>query len=80
VQLYIGDPAASISRPVKELKDFKKLNLQVGEKQDVTFNITPKQLKFYNSQLKYDWEPGDFIIQVGTNSADTKTARVQWVK
>jgi beta-glucosidase len=80
VQLYIGDPAASISRPVKELKDFKKLNLQVGEKQDVTFNITPKQLKFYNSQLKYDWEPGDFIIEVGTNSADTKTARVQWVK
>jgi len=80
VQLYIGDPAASISRPVKELKDFKKVNLQVGEKQDVTFNITPKQLKFYNSQLKYDWEPGDFVIQVGTNSADTKTARVQWVK
>nr|WP_067061777.1 beta-glucosidase BglX [Mucilaginibacter sp. L294] len=80
VQLYIGDPAASISRPVKELKDFKKVNLQVGEKQDVTFNITPKQLKFYNSQLKYDWEPGDFVIQVGTNSADTKTARVQWAK
>jgi beta-glucosidase len=80
VQLYIGDPAASISRPVKELKDFKKVNLQTGEKKDITFNITPKQLKFYNSQLKYDWEPGEFIIQVGTNSADTKTARVQWAK
>jgi beta-glucosidase len=80
VQLYIGDPAASISRPVKELKDFKKVNLQAGEKKDITFNITLKQLKFYNSQLKYDWEPGEFIIQVGTNSADTKTARVQWAK
>jgi beta-glucosidase len=80
VQLYIGDPIASISRPVKELKDFKKINLQIGEKTDVTFNITPKQLKFYNSQLKYDWEPGEFIIQVGTNSTNTKTARVQWVK
>jgi beta-glucosidase len=80
VQLYIGDPAASISRPVKELKAFKKLNLQVGKKQEVTFNITPKQLKFYNSQLQYDWEPGEFIIQVGTNSADTKTGSVHWVK
>ena len=80
VQLYISDPAASISRPVKELKDFKKINLQIGEKQDVTFKITPQQLKFYNSQLKYDWEPGSFIIQVGTNSADTKTAKVQWAK
>jgi beta-glucosidase len=80
VQLYISDPAASISRPVKELKDFKKINLQKGEKQDVTFKITPQQLKFYNSQLKYDWEPGSFVIQVGTNSADTKTAKVQWAK
>jgi beta-glucosidase len=80
VQLYIGDPVASISRPVKELKDFNKVNLQVGEKREVTFTITPKQLKFYNSQLKYDWEPGEFIIHIGTNSADTKTARVQWDK
>jgi beta-glucosidase len=39
------------------------VNLQVGEKTDVTFNITPKQLKFYNSQLKYDWEPGDLLYR-----------------
>ncbi|WP_454801928.1 beta-glucosidase BglX [Mucilaginibacter phyllosphaerae] len=80
VQLYISDPAASISRPVKELKGFSKINLQAGEKKDVTFSITPDKLKFYNSQLKYDWEPGEFVIQVGTNSADVKTAKVQWAK
>ncbi|MDB5060944.1 MAG: beta-glucosidase [Mucilaginibacter sp.] len=80
VQLYISDPVASVSRAVKELKGFKKINLQVGEKKDVTFNITPQQLKFYNSQLKYDWEPGEFVIQIGTNSAETKTAKVQWMR
>jgi beta-glucosidase len=80
VQLYISDPVASISRPVKELKDFKKVNLQIGEIKEVTFTITPQQLKFYNSQLKYDWESGDFAIQIGTNSADTHNANVNWVK
>ncbi|MEO7213624.1 beta-glucosidase BglX [Mucilaginibacter sp.] len=80
VQLYISDPVASISRSVKELKDFKKLNLQAGEAKEVSFTITPEQLKFYNSQLKYDWEPGEFIIQIGTNSADTRSAKVQWKK
>jgi beta-glucosidase len=80
VQLYISDPVASVSRAVKELKNFKKVNLQIGEKRDVTFNITPQQLKFYNSQLKYDWEPGEFVIQIGTNSAETKTAKVQWMR
>ncbi|WP_203234988.1 beta-glucosidase BglX [Mucilaginibacter terrigena] len=80
VQLYISDPAASISRPVKELKDFQKINLQAGEQKQVTFKITPQQLKFYNSQLKYDWEAGEFIVQIGTSSADTKNAKVQWAK
>lgn len=80
VQLYITDPVASVSRAVKELKGFRKIMLQVGESKDVTFTITPQQLKFYNSQLKYDWEPGQFIIQVGTNSADTKRASVQWAR
>ncbi|MFA6084501.1 beta-glucosidase BglX [Mucilaginibacter sp.] len=80
VQLYISDPVASVSRAVKELKGFKKINLQVGEKKDVTFSVTPQQLKFYNSQLKYDWEPGEFVIQIGTNSAETKTAKVQWMR
>ncbi|QXV67330.1 beta-glucosidase BglX [Mucilaginibacter sp. 21P] len=80
VQLYIGDPEASISRPVKELKDFKKITLQVGQKKDVSFTITPDKLKFFNSNLKYDWEPGKFIIEVGTNSEITESATVNWMK
>jgi beta-glucosidase len=80
VQLYISDPVASISRSVKELKNFKKINLQPGEQKEVSFNITPEELKFYNTQLKYDWEPGKFIVQIGTNSSDTHSATVQWDK
>lgn len=80
VQLYVGDPVASISRSVKELKNYQKINLQPGEKKEVVFNITTNDLKFYNSQLKYDWEPGQFVIQIGTNSSDTHSASVQWNK
>jgi beta-glucosidase len=80
VQLYISDPVASISRSVKELKGFTKVNLQAGEAKEVSFTITPELLKFYNSQLKYDWEPGEFIIQIGTNSADVHSAKVKWQK
>jgi len=80
VQLYIGDPVASISRSVKELKNFKKINLQPGEAKEVSFTITPEQLKFYNSGLKYDWEPGKFVIEIGTNSSDIHSASVWWNK
>lgn len=80
VQLYIHDPAASISRPVKELKNFKKVLLQPGEKKEVSIDITTKDLMFYNSDLKYDWESGDFIIYMGTNSRDVKDAKVNWTK
>lgn len=80
VQLYIQEPVASISRPVKELKNFKKVMLQPGEKMDVEFVVTTDNLKFYNSELKYDWEPGDFIIYIGNNSRDVKSAKVSWNK
>ncbi len=80
VQLYINDPVASISRPLKELKGFKKVFLQPGEKKEVNFNITPEDLKFYNSDLKYDWEPGDFNIFIGTNSVDLKQIKINWSK
>jgi len=80
VQLYVGDPVASISRSVKELKNFKKISLQPGEQKDVSFNITTNDLKFYNTALKYDWEPGEFIIQIGTNSSDVHSAKIQWIK
>jgi beta-glucosidase len=80
VQLYLRDPVASISRPVEELKDFQKLMLQPGESKEVSFAITTDDLKFYNSNLVYDWEPGNFIIYVGNNSRDVKSAKVNWQK
>ena len=80
VQLYISDPVASISRSVKELKHFKKVSLKAGEQKEVSFDITTNDLKFYNTRLNYDWEPGEFIIQIGTNSSDVESASVHWFK
>lgn len=80
VQLYISDPVASISRSVKELKNFKKILLQPGEQKEVAFNISTQDLKFYNNKLVYDWEPGEFIVQIGTNSSDIRAASVKWGK
>ncbi len=80
VQLYISDPVASISRSVKELKHFKKISLKAGEQKEVSFDITTNDLKFYNTALKYDWEPGEFIVQIGTNSSDVNSASVVWNK
>ncbi|MDO3627841.1 beta-glucosidase BglX [Mucilaginibacter sp. BT774] len=80
VQLYVSDPVASISRSVKELKHFKKISLKAGEQKEVSFDITANDLKFYNTRLKYDWEPGEFIIQIGTNSSDVQSASVHWSK
>ncbi|ASU33553.1 Periplasmic beta-glucosidase precursor [Mucilaginibacter xinganensis] len=80
VQLYISDPVASISRSVKELKGFQKISLQPGESKVVSFNITTADLKFYNDKLIYDWEPGQFVVQIGTNSANVQSAAVQWLK
>ena len=80
VQLYIGDPVASISRPVKELKNFKKIMLQPGETREVIFDVNTDDLKFYDSELNYDWEPGLFKIYIGTSSADVREAEVNWSK
>jgi len=80
VQLYIRDVVGSITRPVKELKGFQKISLKAGDAKTVTFTITTNDLKFYNSNLKYDWEAGDFVIMVGGNSRDVKSQRVNWVK
>ncbi|MGM9724295.1 MAG: beta-glucosidase BglX [Prevotella sp.] len=76
VQLYIRDLVASVSRPVKELKGFERITLKAGESKNVTFTITPEMLKFYNYDLKYVLEPGDFSIMVGPNSHDLKTAKL----
>ncbi|HVM87304.1 MAG TPA: beta-glucosidase BglX [Puia sp.] len=80
VQLYIRDLVGSIARPVKELKGFQKIFLKAGESKDISFTITTEDLKFYNSDLKYDWESGDFMIMVGGNSKDVKEAKVNWLK
>lgn len=80
VQLYIRDLVGSVTRPVKELKGFQKVFLKKGESKKVTFNITPEELKFYNSQLKFDWEAGEFDVMVGTSSAEVKTTRINWSK
>jgi beta-glucosidase len=80
VQLYIRDVVGSVTRPVKELKGFQKIELKAGESKTVAFSINPEDLKFYNYDLKYDWEAGDFEIMIGTNSRDVKKAKVNWVK
>ena len=74
VQLYIRDMVGSITRPVKELKGFQKISLKAGESATVTFKLTVDDLKFYNSQLKYLAEPGDFKLFIGGNSQDVKEA------
>jgi len=80
VQLYIRDVVGSITRPIKELKGFQKVFLKAGETRPVTFKITPEDLKFYNGDLKYVWEPGDFVIMVGGNSKEVRSAKVNWQK
>ena len=78
VQLYLTQPVASVTRAVRELKNFEKVGLKPGEKKTVSFAITRKDMKFYNSALEYIWEPGEFIISIGPNSSDTKSATVSW--
>jgi beta-glucosidase len=75
VQLYTRDLVGSISRPVKELKGFEKIFLKPGESKTVVFAITPDMLRFYNANLEYVWEPGEFEVMAGGNSRDVKTAK-----
>lgn len=72
VQLYIRDLVGSITRPVKELKGFEKIFLKAGESRKVSFSITPELLKFYNYDLQFVCEPGDFDVMIGGNSRDVK--------
>jgi beta-glucosidase len=74
VQLYTRDVVGSLTRPVKELKGFQKINLKPGESREVTFTLTAEDLKFYNAALQYVAEPGDFQLFIGTNSRDLKSA------
>jgi len=80
VQMYLTQPVASLTRSVEDLRGFQKVRLQPGETKEVTFRITPDKLKFYNSNLTYDWEPGEFIVRIGGNSSEVKSAAVHWNK
>lgn len=76
VQLYIRDIYASVVRPVKELKGFQQILLKPQETCTVHFTITKDMLKFYNPQLEYVFEPGEFQIMMGANSRDVDTVTV----
>jgi beta-glucosidase len=70
VQLYIRDPQASVTRPVKELKGFKRVTLEPSQTKTVTFELFTNQLGFYNRELRYVVEPGAIEIMVGPSSED----------
>lgn len=77
IQLYIHDCFASIARPVKELKNYQRVTLQPGETKRVEFTLTVDDLKFYNANLKFVYEPGNFEIMVGPDSNNLQTLTFQ---
>lgn len=74
VQMYIRDVTGSVVRPVKELKGFRKVNLRAGEKKRISFQITEELLRFYTRDMRFEAEPGRFVVMVGKNSAQTESA------
>jgi beta-glucosidase len=76
VQMYVRDIVSSVTRPVKELKGFRKVTLRPGEKKTVSFDITPDLLAFYDVNMKYVVEPGEFFIMVGNSSRDQDLKKV----
>ncbi|MBK0383309.1 beta-glucosidase BglX [Pedobacter sp. SD-b] len=80
VQLYIRDLVGSITRPVKELKGFQKVFLKAGQSKEVNFTLTENDLKFYNNNLDFVAEPGDFKVFVGNSSANVKEADFKLIK
>ncbi len=79
VQLYIRDEYASVTRPVKELKAFKRIFLKNGESATVTFDITPEMLQCFGAENRWSVEPGEFTIMVGSSSADEDLQAISYV-
>lgn len=77
VQLYIRDVYSSATRPVKELKDFARVTLKPGEKKTVTFTVTPDKLAYWNRNMQYGVEKGEFEIMVGSSSQDKDLKKVK---
>jgi beta-glucosidase len=80
VQLYIRDPVATMARPVKELKGFQRVTLQPGEKRNVQFTLTRDHLGFWNREMRYVVEPGEFRVMVGSNSQDVIQAKFEVIE
>ncbi len=82
VQLYLGDPVASRSRPVRQLKDFQKIALQPGEERRVSFRITAAEIAFFRADRLADpelvWEPGLIRVEIGSSSQSLAAATVDW--
>jgi beta-glucosidase len=74
--MYIRDKFSSVTRPVKELKGFRRVSLKPGETKTITFDIKPEHLAFHNIDMKYVVEPGEFEIMVGNSSRDEDLTRV----
>lgn len=73
VQMYLRDPVAQIARPVKELKDFRRVYIPKGGKKRVEFTIDAEKLKYYNADLEYVYDPGEFRVMVGPDSENLQT-------
>ncbi|REK65647.1 MAG: beta-glucosidase BglX [Cohnella sp.] len=80
VQLYIRDLAGDVVRPIKELKDFRKISLEPGETAEVAFTISERQLRYYHSDLTYASDAGEFRVYVGPNSRDAAELRFRLTK
>ena len=74
VQLYLTDLFGSVVRPVKQLRGFRRVSLQPGESAEVSFDITPDMLSFYNIDMKYTWEPGTCKVNIAGDSATENSA------
>ncbi|MEI7501913.1 MAG: fibronectin type III-like domain-contianing protein, partial [Paludibacter sp.] len=78
VQLYLRDVVSSVTRPMKQLKDFARVNLKPGETKQVTFTLTPEKLSFYNRDMNFVVEPGEFELMVGNSSLDKDLKTVKF--
>ncbi|MBF5027653.1 beta-glucosidase BglX [Planobacterium oryzisoli] len=80
VQLYIRDLVGRVVRPVRELKGFEKVHLNPSQTKEIVFTITPEMLSFYDDQLVWDWDAGEFEIMVGGDSTTQNKAKITWEK
>ena len=79
VQMYLRDCYSQVTRPVKELKDFARVDLEPGESKVVEFTVTPDKLMFLDKNLKPIVEPGEFVVMVGASSADEDLLKASFV-